>query len=93
VTPIINPAKKCPQISPTKIHQKGSENHRKRKNGIHKQITKGHKDELQTFYTSEERFFTKRLATSHHPTHLKIFLEAQASHRSEEERGKRQRSK
>jgi hypothetical protein len=33
------------------------------------------------------RFFKQRLATSHHPTHFKIYLEALASPKKEEERG------
>jgi hypothetical protein len=39
--------------------QKTSENHQKRKNEIHKQITKGHKDELQTFHTPRGKFLYK----------------------------------
>jgi hypothetical protein len=44
----------------------------KKKKGIHKQITRGHKMNSKPSIHEKERFFTKRLVTSHHPTHLKI---------------------
>jgi hypothetical protein len=39
-------------------------------------------------YHPKKRFVAKRLATSHHPTHLKIFLEALASLREGRRKGK-----
>jgi hypothetical protein len=50
VIPNTNPARTIPKPY-YENPPKGSENHQKRKNGIHKQITRGHKDELQTFHS------------------------------------------
>jgi hypothetical protein len=75
------------QNLPAKIHQKGFKNHRKRKTGSTSKSQGGTRINSKPSIHEEKIFFAKRLATSHHPTHLKI-LEALASPRKEEERGK-----
>jgi hypothetical protein len=59
-----------------KITEKG-------KIGSTRKSQRGARMSSKPFIHREERFFTKRLATSHHPTHLKICLEALGSPRRE----------
>jgi hypothetical protein len=88
MTPITNPAKKHPQISSTKIHKKPPKITKKGKTRSTSKLQRGTRMSSKPSIHHEESFFIKRLASPHHPTHLKICLEALASPRSEEERRK-----
>jgi hypothetical protein len=75
VTPTTNPTKKHHQNLPTKFNQKGSENHQKRKYGSTSKSQRNKWMNSKPSIHHEDRFFTKRLATSHHPTHLRFAIE------------------
>jgi hypothetical protein len=68
VTPTTNAAKKHPQIFLQKPIEKGSQNHQKRKTKSTSKSKGGTMMNYKHSIHEEERFFTKRLATSHHPT-------------------------
>jgi hypothetical protein len=72
---------------PRKSPRKASRITEKRKTGSTSKSQGGTRINSKPSIHEEKIFFAKRLATSHHPTHLKI-LEALASPRKEEERGK-----